>query len=316
MPPPIHYNDGKEHKGGVGIPPITVIIPVHNQAYPLALTLQAFTKQLPPYNQCSIIVVDDGSEDLIHSVVEAYRDSLDIQYVRIAKSGRAAARNAGARWAKEGLIVFCDADRMPRPDFLQSHVEASKRYDSSIMIGQVREIYVTDPERNRKIIEERLANHAFSRIPQYCRLVYQLFDDAGACQSGIPWVATFSGNMSMPVDLFHSLGGFDEQFQEWGFEHFELGYRACQGRVPFVYAQEAINVHLAHHRQGTSYRNYMTRSHRYFYEKHSEPVVMHFLSFMLGEISLKQLEDIEQTGQLMPHKEDSGLKGYVRITQM
>lgn len=306
----------KKYKGGAFIPPITVVIPVHNQAYPLALTLQAFTRQLPPYNQCNMIVVDDGSAELIQSVVEAYRDALNIRYVRIAKSGRAAARNAGARWVREGQIVFCDADRMPRPDFLKRHVEASNRNDASIIIGQVREIYVSDPERNRKIIEERLANHAFSRMPQYCRLVYQLFDDVGACQSSIPWVATFSGNMSMPVDLFHCLGGFDEQFQEWGFEHFEFGYRACQGNVPFVYAPDAINVHLAHHRQGTSYRNYMTRSHRYFYEKHSELVVQHFLPFMLGEISLKQLEDVEDTDQLMPHKEERGLKGYVRITQM
>lgn len=69
---------------------MNVVIPVYNQAYALSLTLHGLTRQAAPYNRCPVIVVDDGSEEPVHAVAEAYRGRLNLTYVRIPRSGRAA----------------------------------------------------------------------------------------------------------------------------------------------------------------------------------------------------------------------------------
>ncbi len=291
---------------------ITVVIPVYNQAYPLSLTLSAFTRQVNVSAQLHVVVVDDGSAEPISAVVEAYRSRLNLTYVRLPRVGRAAARNAGARWAKNGIIVFNDADRMPRPDFLAAHIRAHNRSEEAIVVGQVREMYIRDPEQNRGRIMDALSREALDRVPQYCRLVYSLYDEGGATGSPIAWVSTLSGNLSLPIELFWRLQGFDERFEEWGFEHMELGYRASQAGVRFRYQKQAVNVHLAHSRGG-SYETYMRRSHAVFYAKHPSQEVRLFLDFMLGEASLRDLEHFAaETGPAACTVTASD--GYVKIT--
>lgn len=99
---------------------ISVIIPVHNQAYPLSITLWGFSRQAPQFRDCEIIIVDDGSTEPIEAVVDSYRDRLNITYVRIPHRGRAAARNEGLCQldSEVSIAVFCDADRVPRPTSL------------------------------------------------------------------------------------------------------------------------------------------------------------------------------------------------------
>lgn len=292
---------------------ITVVIPVYNQAYPLSLVLYGFRRQIPPYNQCSIIVVDDGSSEPVESIVESYRDQLNVKYIRTSNRGRAAARNLGASLAKNGLLIFCDADRIPRPGFLLGHHEIFKKNGKFLTVGQVREMYVPNPESNRSTILENYKSEMRDRIPQYCKLVYNLYDDQGISHSVIPWISTFSGNMSIPLPTFWKLGGFDETFNEWGFEHFEFGYRAFLKKITFYLQRGAINVHVAHPRSPSSYVKNIRSSHSYFYHKYHDPVIKMFLQFMLGEVSLKDLELFErdQRGVLAP----TGLgNDYVKIT--
>ncbi|MFC5407298.1 glycosyltransferase family 2 protein [Cohnella soli] len=286
---------------------ITVVIPVHNQALPLSLTLQAFARQDVPPDRFRIVIVDDGSAEPISAVVESYKEDLNLCLIRIPRSGRAFARNVGARKAKGGLLVFCDADRMPRPQFISAHAEAFKRYEESVCVGQVREMYVAQPERNRKLLLESFISAKRDRIPQYCRLVYSLFDQTGRTESPIAWVAALSGNLSLPVSLFCTLQGFDERFSEWGFEHMEFGYRAAHALASFRYLREAINVHIAHPRGSGSYKSYIQNSHNLFYSKHPEPEVFHFLDFMLGQMSLRDFERVAGGDGV-------GEDGFVKIT--
>ncbi|WP_374701646.1 glycosyltransferase family 2 protein [Paenibacillus tyrfis] len=292
---------------------ISVVIPVYNQAYPLSLTLYGFTRQPPPFDRCRIIVVDDGSSEPIEAVVEAYRDRLNIAYVRLPRKGRAAARNEGVRRLDEGIVVFCDADRIPRPGFLQAHYEAHCGAETRMAVGHVRELYVSEPERNRELVLERIRGETHDRVPQFCRLVYGLFDAEGGTSAAAAWVSTLSGNLSVPLELFRRLEGFDEHFHEWGFEHMEFGYRAHRQGCRFRYATRAVNVHLAHPRSGAPYEALIRQSHAYFYKKHPQPVIRQFLGFMMGHTSLRQLEQTalacEGNGSA-----DSVPDGFVRIT--
>ncbi|MVO98824.1 glycosyltransferase [Paenibacillus sp. N10] len=303
---------------------INVILPVHNQAYPLSLTLGGFARQTIPSASFRLIIVDDGSEEPVGAVAEAYNEQLRITYIRIPKSGRAAARNAGVELVDEGLVIFCDADRIPRPGFIEGHVkahgqahgqadgQAHGRQGERLSVGQVRELYIPDPEHKRELVLQRFDQGKYDRIPQFCRLVYRLFRDDGLTDSAVAWIAALSGNMAIPAGLFRQLGGFDEQFREWGFEHMEFGYRAHLAGIPFVYAKEAVNVHVAHPRRGASYAEYIRQSHAYFYRKHPHPVIGCFQPFMMGRISRLQLEAAAATGIAgeagISHPDD-----YVRI---
>ncbi|GAA4726563.1 glycosyltransferase family 2 protein [Brevibacillus fulvus] len=294
---------------------VTVIIPVYNQAEALSLTLEGFAGQTPPFQHSRIVVMDDGSTQPIRAVVEAFKDKLRIDYVRISRSGRAVARNLGSSRAEKGLLVFCDADRIPAPDFLAAHYDAHQRApvgQKRVVIGQVRETYLSDPTKNRQRVDVYLRQQKHQRIPQYCQLVYRLFDSRGQTASPICWIATFSGNMSLSVEGFRQLGGFDENFREWGFEHFELGYRAYRQKFSFVYEPQASNVHLAHRREGFSYEEKIRASHAYFLQKHPDPAIESFLPFMLGKLSMNQLEQLAAYGSVVQQEDHASL--YVRIT--
>jgi glycosyltransferase involved in cell wall biosynthesis len=277
------------------------------------MTLTAFTKQHPPYNQCPIIIVDDGSSEPVEAIIDAYRSCLHLTYIRIPRKGRAVARNVGAQTVQHGLLVFCDADRMPSPEFLQAFDMSYQTHGEKLYIGRVGEIYVPSIGQNRRKVMDHYENPLKHRIPQYCRLVYQLYHDNGLCYSAIPWISAFSGNMAIPAKLFYQLGCFDGAFTEWGFEHFELGYRAHQSGVSFHYVSVAENVHLAHPRAAASYVEYIKESHALFYRKHPQTVVASFLDFMLGAISINQLEQVALTGLTSFSKRDDSTQ-YVRIT--
>ncbi|CAM4475123.1 glycosyltransferase family 2 protein [Paenibacillus tarimensis] len=295
---------------------LNVIIPVYNQSFALAQTLYGFTRQTKPYNKCRIIVVDDGSDEPVDAIVEAYSNELNINCIRLPRSGRAAARNAGIQAADADTVVFCDADRIPQPGFISAHARAQQQIGGSVTVGHVREMYVSNPEANRSLILKRYENDRMLRTPQYCNLVYGLFGPDGNTNSPIAWVATLSGNLSVPLSWLRDAGGFDDLFKEWGFEHMELGYRLMRMFGNFHYEAQAVNVHIAHPRAGRSYVSLLTSSHALFAAKYPGDVaVSRYLDFMLGRISLRKYESIaggtRVDGESRPgHTHD----GYVKIT--
>ncbi|GIQ69332.1 glycosyltransferase [Xylanibacillus composti] len=301
---------------------VDVILPVYNQALPLELTLEGFARQTLPREQFTLVIVDDGSTEQIKLVAQRFSKSLPVRYIRLGRSGRAAARNAGVRAGSGDLLVFCDADRIPRPRFLEAHLNRARHGSEAIVTGQVREMYVTDLAANRMKARQQAIQERHDRIPQYCQLMYRLFDEHGAAASPIAWAAALSGNLSVSRTVFEQIGGFDEGFKEWGFEHFEFGYRGFRLGQSFGYEPQAVNVHLAHARDRNAYIEHMRASHAYFLHKHPGPAVEKLLDFMLGYISLAQFEEYAAEGRLScmaegtqrARGEGRGKRdGYVRI---
>ena len=89
---------------------LSIIIPVYNQAEHLGNCLASIKKQT--YNNYEIIVVDDGSNDDIKTIIKKYKQifSLKISYFEQKNQGASAARNRGAKLAKGEYLIFCDAD--------------------------------------------------------------------------------------------------------------------------------------------------------------------------------------------------------------
>lgn len=110
---------------------ISIIIPVYNQADHLGNCLASLKEQT--YNNYEIIVVDDGSEDDIASVISESKPIFNIKlsYFEQENQGASAARNRGARIAKGEYLIFCDADIIMSPQMLGSMLKTLKNNPNS-----------------------------------------------------------------------------------------------------------------------------------------------------------------------------------------
>jgi glycosyltransferase involved in cell wall biosynthesis len=112
----------------------TVVVPTRNRPGPLARCLEAVSCQDWPKAQLEVVVVDDGGEQPLDEVVAPFREQMNLKLLRIAHSGPAAARNHGARLARNGWLAFTDDDCEPAPDWL-SALCAALREDAALLVG-------------------------------------------------------------------------------------------------------------------------------------------------------------------------------------
>ncbi len=89
---------------------ISVVIPVFNRAQMFKASLQSLLDQKDV--ELQIIIVDDGSIEDMHSIVqeEQATTSTQIVFIRQHNAGAPAARNTGAAKATGTYIIFWDAD--------------------------------------------------------------------------------------------------------------------------------------------------------------------------------------------------------------
>jgi glycosyltransferase involved in cell wall biosynthesis len=97
-------------------PFFSVVIPVYNRADVLGRALQSVLAQ--SFQDFEIVVVDDGSRDDPHAVVQAIGDAR-IRYVRQENKGGAAARNHGFDEARGTFVALLDSDDR----FLSHHLK-------------------------------------------------------------------------------------------------------------------------------------------------------------------------------------------------
>jgi glycosyltransferase involved in cell wall biosynthesis len=111
---------------------VSVIIPCYNQAHFLHEAIESILSQT--YRHFEIVVVNDGSTDNTHEVVERY---MEIQYVDQKNMGLASARNTGFDRSKGSYLVFLDADDRLLPDALETGLDAFKTHpDCALVYGR------------------------------------------------------------------------------------------------------------------------------------------------------------------------------------
>lgn len=103
----------------VSLPFVSVIIPVFNDSRPLQSCLAALEKQTYPRERYEIIVVDNGSDEDIKSVVTQFPQA-KIAFER--RPGSYAARNQAIGTAQGEVLAFTDADCIPTESWLEKGV--------------------------------------------------------------------------------------------------------------------------------------------------------------------------------------------------
>ncbi|HEX2095585.1 MAG TPA: glycosyltransferase [Longimicrobiaceae bacterium] len=271
----------------------SVVVPTYNQREALEITLRSFEHQAEAGGAWEVVVVDDGSTDGTDRAVEAYRAPYPLQYLRRPHAGRAAARNAGVERSRGEVVIFCDGDRPVGNRFVREHLRRHQGGERMVVVGGVWELYFSDLRARRDDLLADLPHdlrrhQRLARQPAYTRAVYRMFDADGETRHAAPWIAFFSGNASVGARMLRDAGGFDPGFVEWGFEHFELGYRLHAAGARFVHHPAARNYHLAHRRKEGFYERSIRSSLAYFRAHHPSPAVQLFEEFLYGRISLEE----------------------------
>jgi len=249
----------------------SVIIPTYNRAPILADTLRALAGQsvcapdLARGLSYEVIVVDDGSSDSTRSVVEERQSSfpVDLTYNYQENRKQGAARNRGASHARGSFLLFLGDDIVPRVDFLQRHWEARQTRGQTGEDSKVVVIGYTTWGDGLKVTPfmEYIGEHGW-------QFGFSLIKDP----ESVPFNFFYTSNLSIGRRLFLDSGGFNEEFQEYGWEDIELSLRLSKSGTRLVFQESAVGRHI----HPTSIRSFVARQLRVgfsawnFYRIHPE----------------------------------------------
>lgn len=261
-------------------PLASIAIPTRNRAAFLARSLASYTQQRE--RRFELVIADDGSDDDTRDVARAFADELDLRYIRRARVGIAAARNAAIRSARGEVLIFTDDDRVVDPDFVAAHVAAHAGEVRRIAVGRQRGLFA-QWARDAAYTTSDLASLVVRRpdlAPQLAAPHAELINVAMLRENLAETLATFEldepwwknhaepvlaswpdlagyafpfslgigGNVSMRTALTHEIGLHDESFVGWGLEDTDFHYRAHLAGVQTVVVDNAVNYHQVHRR--------------------------------------------------------------------
>jgi glycosyltransferase involved in cell wall biosynthesis len=187
----------------------SVVIATKDRAALLDAALASLRAQedAPAYE---LVVVDNGSSDATPDVAHKH----GAEYVFVAEPNRGKARNAGIAHATGDAILFVDDDVVAPPQFLAAHAKAHH--------DEIFPLAVSGPILN---------------VPD-------------AAQRPEPTAANFSRaffvtcNVSVRAASLRAIGGFDEDFDLYGWEDTELGARLRAHGVRRAFAWDAYLWHI------------------------------------------------------------------------
>jgi GT2 family glycosyltransferase len=171
----------------------SIVIPTYNRPERSQTCLKSLTCLDYPRDRFEVIVVDDGSAKPLESVLLPFKEELNLQLIRQANAGPAAARNTGAASARGKFLVFTDDDCTLAPNWLTT-LEAHFTTASDRIIGG-------------KTINA-LPDNPYSSASQL------IIDAVYAHYNAIPENARFfaSNNLALSAESFRALGGFNPSF--------------------------------------------------------------------------------------------------------
>ena len=200
---------------------VSLVVPSRGGAGRLPTLLAALQAQTHP--DWEVVVVLDGDVDGSDAVLAAWADRVPVRPVVFPENrGRAAALNAGHAAATGSLLVRCDDDLVPRPDFVSLHAAAHDQADDRGpcgVIGMCRNLFPETPYAR-----------AYGR-PAYTRLR----EHAHAAPRAERW-RYWGGNVSVDRDTWDRVGPYDESYRGYGWEDADWGFRLHEAGVPIVVA--------------------------------------------------------------------------------
>jgi len=107
---------------------VSVIIPTFNRENTIVNTIESVQHQT--YKNLEIIVIDDGSTDNTHILLENYGDEIKLFHQK--NSGVSSARNKGIRNSTGEIIMFLDSDDIWLPQKVERQVDLFSQLGENI----------------------------------------------------------------------------------------------------------------------------------------------------------------------------------------
>lgn len=250
----------------------SIVIPAYNQFTSLEKVLLSLSRQSISPTNYQIIIIDDGSNDpLADQTSDMLQDKYNCEILLYHgnNGGRAAARNIGIKLSRNDIIIFCDSDRVPCEDFVYQHLIAHND-NNCVVIGNQYDIFYKNIANIFHNEIDWISINRFSRLPNYFSRISKIYDKCTQGANNLYWLSFLVGNSSLHKNSVNSVGGFDEDFKKWGFEHFELGYRLHKAGITFKLLTQASNYHIPHQRDEHFYEKMITDSAQLLIRKHPE----------------------------------------------
>jgi len=209
-----------------GCPMVSVVIPVYNCESFVGVAVESVLEQT--YQPIECIVVDDGSTDGTSLVLSGLGSR--IRYVRQARRGAGACRNAGVRMARGEFLAFLDADDVWHPTKLERQMELALRRPE---LGLV---YC-----GTEIVDERGRHIRSAPAPEPADVLRKVLLDEP------PWVGLNQTGL-VPRWAFDAAGGYDDRVAVG--EDADLTWRLAVlfpiGAVPEALAQYRLHPAQLH----------------------------------------------------------------------
>jgi GT2 family glycosyltransferase len=213
---------------------ISVVIPTADRKEILLETLASVLQQT--VTPAEVLIVDNGREATVLPDLPPH-----VSVVRTApRIGPSAARNAGARAARSGIVAFLDDDDLWLPDYLERIVERFAQTGADAVVGQL-----------------------MRKRPGSVPLPYKLFPEAKEQQRRVFLRNPGFGGQNLAIrrDLFLMMGGFDETLP--ASEDRDLAARLLLAGKQIAVAPEAVAI-LCDHSGGRARGNRHTGNKAFF----------------------------------------------------
>lgn len=168
---------------------VSVIIPVYNVEKYLKKCLNSVLKQT--YNNCEIIIVNDGSLDNSQSIIENYaKKHKRIKYFIKSNGGLSDARNYGLSKAKGEYIAFLDSDDYFEKDMIETMIKYMEKENYDIVFCDINNVYENNNIKkvycNYNLSSEMDKNYLMS-APMACNKIYKrnVFDNDFMFKKGV-----------------------------------------------------------------------------------------------------------------------------------
>jgi cellulose synthase/poly-beta-1,6-N-acetylglucosamine synthase-like glycosyltransferase len=178
-------------------PPVSVIIPAHNEEKVIGTLLQRIVELKYPKEKLDVVVINDASTDATEKIIKKFAKQYN--YIRLMRrhtaTTKAAALNEATKHTTGKLIYFFDADYVPNHDF----IEKANQAFLNPKVGCVQTNIKVSNETTivSKVVSlERVGSY---RVDQLARNILELVPQFGGTAGGIR------------RSLLESIGGFNEE---------------------------------------------------------------------------------------------------------
>ena len=195
----------------------TIQLCTYNRAELLERVLDACFEQTVPEDAYEVVLVDDGSTDATPATIERARVRAQCRFTVVEQpnSGLAKGRNAAIARASGERIVFIDDDVLVLPNFVEEHLRTHASHPQAIVRGGAIEV------------------ESFDDLPPP---VWSIRNYSG----NYFWTT----NVSLPLATIRAIGGFDENFSEYGWEDIDVGLRLRARGVKAYFNPKALVYHF------------------------------------------------------------------------